>query len=176
MYPRDGYGQDRIKKTLGVWTYGANANAKNGSDFTNTNLNATDCGRVSVLGIRLQVLGAQGCEPRHRALSCTDLSGNVELAATNIDFYAAAPAAAAVLLTKYDLKLGFHRIKLLATNTKNAASSAKTVPLGHHRGDEVTRESKVRLLGGIRRAQRDLVRGAGPCRWTAQLARRKCAL
>lgn len=126
-YPRDSYGNDFPKKT-GTWTYGANANAKNGSDFTNANTNTTEWVEAQYWGYGFRVWLRTGPDLGIGALSCTDLAGNVELAATNIDLYAAGAAAAAVVNTTHQLKLGWHRVKWQATNTKNASSSAKTLP------------------------------------------------
>jgi hypothetical protein len=51
----------------------------------------------------------------------------VELAGTNIDLYNVSSLAAAVLNTQTNLKLGWHRVKVKATNTKNGASAANTI-------------------------------------------------
>jgi len=59
--------------------------------------------------------------------SCTALDGTVEVPATNIDLYSAAAVSSAPLLAFTNLNLGMHRVKLMPTNTKNAASSSTIV-------------------------------------------------
>jgi len=45
----------------------------------------------------------------------------------NVDLYAAAPAAAAVVFSKLDVTLGLHVVKVKNTNTRNASSTDNTI-------------------------------------------------
>ena len=45
----------------------------------------------------------------------------------NVDLYAAAAVDSAPLLTRLDVPLGLHTVKLRATNTRNGSSSANTI-------------------------------------------------
>jgi hypothetical protein len=123
---RDGFGNETAKLT-GVWTFAANANAHGGSEETSTNLNTTDAVEILYYGYGFRLYARKANNLGIMQLSSTFQDGTVEVAATNIDLYNAAALASAVLSTQANLKLGFHRVKLLATNTKNAASTAKTI-------------------------------------------------
>jgi hypothetical protein len=125
---RDDDGNDVPTKT-GVWTYAANANAHGGAELTSTNLNTTDKCELVYFGYGFRFWARKDVNLGIGSLAVTSQStGAVELAATNVDLYAAAPAAAAALFTKSDLPLDLHRVSWTATNTKNAASAAKTLP------------------------------------------------
>lgn len=123
---RDDFGSD-IAKYTGTWTFAANANAHGGSEATNTNTNTTDAAEVLYLGYGFRFYARKASNLGILELSCTALDGTVELAGTNIDLYNASGLAAAVLNTQTNFKLGWHRVKVKATNTKNPSSSANTI-------------------------------------------------
>lgn len=50
-----------------------------------------------------------------------------EVSLGNVDLYNAGDTGPVVLLTKLDVPLGLHRVKIKATNTKNALSTANTI-------------------------------------------------
>jgi alpha-L-fucosidase 2 len=106
----------------GTWTSGANADASGGNEKTNANANTTDKFRwlYSGYGFRLR-----GRKASNLGIGQVLLDG---VSLGNVDFYAASPTAHAPLLTKTDVVLGLHVVELKATNTKNASSSANTIP------------------------------------------------
>ena len=111
----------RAKALTGSWAIAAQANAHAGQEATNSNLNTTDAFQFlyAGYGFRLWARKASDLGILTVLLDETDLG--------NVDLYAASSAASAALLTKTDIPLGIHRVKILATNTKNASSSAKTI-------------------------------------------------
>lgn len=105
----------------GTWTSAAAGTASAGNEKSNTNLNTTD--QFS------WVYGGYGF--RLYARKDTNL-GIMEvlldgISLGTVDLYAAAAAGAGIVLVKLDVPLGLHTVVLKATNTKNAASSAKTI-------------------------------------------------
>jgi hypothetical protein len=148
IYPRDDSAQDVIKKTFGrVDLRSERAREESGFDFTNTNLNGTDAAEFQYWGYGFRVWARKDVNLGIAQISCTDLSGNVELAATNIDFYAAAPAAAAVLLTKDEpeARLAPHQAARDEHEERRLGREDRAV--GHHRGDEVMVEPNTRRSG-----------------------------
>ena len=109
------------KALSGSWTIAAQANAHAAQERTNSNLNTTDAFQFlyAGYGFRLWARKDTNLGILKVLLDEADLG--------NLDLYAAAPAASAALLTKTDVPLGIHRVKLLATNTKHASSSANTI-------------------------------------------------
>lgn len=105
----------------GSWPIAAQANAHGGQEASNGNTNTTDAFQFlyAGYGFRLWARKASDLGILRVLVDETDLG--------TVDLYAAAPAASAALLTKLDLPLGLHRVKLKATNTKNAAASANTI-------------------------------------------------
>jgi hypothetical protein len=126
---RDEDGNDLAKET-GVWTYAANTHAHplgaTGAEKTSTNLNGTDAIEIEYIGYGFRLYSRTGPDLGIMELSTT-LNGVAEVGAVNIDLYTAGAVDSAVVSTQANLKLGKHRVKLRATNTKNAASSAKTI-------------------------------------------------
>jgi len=109
------------KALLGSWTIAAQANAHGTQEATNPNTNTTDAFQFlyAGYGFRLWARKDSNLGILRVLLDEADLG--------TVDLYAAAPAAAASLLAKLDVPLGLHRVKILATNTKNASSSANTI-------------------------------------------------
>lgn len=105
----------------GTWTQTANANAHAGEHATNPNSNTTDAFQFTYggYGFRLWAMKASNLGIFRVYLDGVDLG--------TIDLYNASTLAAAVVLDKRDVPLGLHRVKIEATNTKNASSSANTI-------------------------------------------------
>jgi hypothetical protein len=122
---RDGFGNDKTKQT-GVWTFAANANAHGGSEISNPNTNLVDAVELIYFGYGFRLWARKDANLGILSVS-TSVEGTAELAPTNVDLYAAAPAASAALFTDSNRVLAERRVKILATNTKNAASAAKTI-------------------------------------------------
>jgi hypothetical protein len=116
-----------ITKQTGVWTPGTNANAHGSAtdELSNTNLNTTDMIELEYIGYGFRLWSRKDTNLGIYSVS-TKVNGIAEVAPTNVDLYAAAPAAAAAVYTNASLKLARRRVTLTATNTKNASSSAKT--------------------------------------------------
>jgi hypothetical protein len=106
----------------GTWTSTAQALAHGGSEAVNSNTNTTDALQWTYAGygFRLWVRQGDNLGIFEVLLDATSLG--------TVDLYAAAPRAAQPLLAKLDLPLGLHRVMLRATNSRNAASSAPTIP------------------------------------------------
>lgn len=105
----------------GTWTNAAQALAHGGSESTNPNSNATDAFQWTYAGYGLRLWAR-----RDTNLGIADvLLDGVSLG--TVDLYSAATSASQPVLTKLDLPLGLHTLKLQATNTKNAASSGNTI-------------------------------------------------
>lgn len=105
----------------GAWTQAAQTNAHGGSEKSNANTNTTDAFQWVYAGYGLRLWAHQD----------TNL-GKVEVlldgvSLATVDLYAAAPTASAPVLTKLDVPLGLHALKLKATNTKNAAATGQTI-------------------------------------------------
>lgn len=105
----------------GPWTSATQALAHGESEKSNPNTNSTDA--------FLWTYGGYGFRLWSRR--SPDL-GIVEVfldgaSLGTIDLYSTGATASQALLTKLDVPLGLHSLKLRATNTKNAASSANTI-------------------------------------------------
>lgn len=109
------------KALVGTWTLVSEANASGGQERTNPNTNTTDAFQFLYAGYGFRFWARKASNLGIFQV----LFGEVSLG--NVDLYNATPVAAAALLTKLDVPLGIHRVKILATNTKNAASSANTI-------------------------------------------------
>jgi hypothetical protein len=123
----DDFGNARTKQT-GVWTPATNANAHGAAtdELTNTNLNTTDMVELVYTGYGFRLWARKDSNLGIFSVQTTR-DGAAEVASTNVDLYAAAPAAAAAVFTSTNMVLGKHRVIITATNTKNASSSAKTI-------------------------------------------------
>jgi len=105
----------------GTWTPVANALAHGGGESVNSNTGTTDALQWTYAGYGFRLWARQG-----------DNLGIVEVlldgaSLGTLDLYAAVPRGAQPLLAKLDLPLGLHSVKLRATNSRNAASSAPTI-------------------------------------------------
>lgn len=109
------------KALAGLWTVTADANAHAGQHKTNPNTNTTDAFQFLYAGYGFRLWAAKA--PNAGIMKV--LLDEVDLG--NVDLYAAVAVASAPLLTKFDVPLGLHRVKLLATNTKNAAATGQLI-------------------------------------------------
>jgi len=114
--------EDKATVVAGVWTAAANAGAHDGNEKTNPNTNTTD--KITFAyggyGFRLWLRKASNLGIVTVLLDGASLG--------TVDLYSAAALAAQPVFTKLDVALGLHVVALVATNTKNAASSANTIP------------------------------------------------
>lgn len=105
----------------GTWTSTTEALAHGGNEKTNPNTNTADALQWVYAGYGFRLWG------RH----ANDL-GIVEVlldtvSLGTVDLYAASPVASQPLLTQLDVPLSLHTVKLKATSSKNASSSANTI-------------------------------------------------
>ena len=118
--------EDLPKFTGAAWTkHSANANAHGGYHSYNTGTDTAQFAEWLYFGYGFRWWSMKDTNFGIAGVTCTRRRDNtVVLAEQTIDCYAAAPAAAAALLTKADLPLDEYIVKVRATNTKNAASTA----------------------------------------------------
>jgi hypothetical protein len=114
MEERDGFGNDLVKLT-GTWTFEVNANAHGGNNYFSNTTN--DIAEWLYYGYGFRLWSRKDVSLGIMAVS---VDGGAE---TNIDLYNVSNTAAAVQFTSANLALGFHRVKLRCTGTKNGASS-----------------------------------------------------
>lgn len=122
---RNGFAEDLVK-LAGTWVFNSHANHHGGAAYQNPNTITTDTCEWQYFGYGFRLYGRKNSNLGIAELSVTrvrDLA--VMLAATNIDFYAAADTASAVVNTQTNFALDLYRVKLKATNTKNASSTGK---------------------------------------------------
>jgi len=105
----------------GSWPASVHAYAHGGNELLNANDDATDALQWSYAGYGLRLWAR--CAPSLGILEV--LLDGASLG--TVDLYAAADQASQPLLTRLDVPLGLHTLKLRATNTRNAASSAGTI-------------------------------------------------
>lgn len=105
----------------GAWTDAANGLAHGAGEKVNSNANTSDALQWSYAGYGFRLWSRRG-----PSLGIVEiLLDGVPLG--TIDLYAAAEAASQPVLTRLNVPLGLHTIKLRATNTRNAASTAYTI-------------------------------------------------
>lgn len=120
-------GEDLVKLT-GTWTLDANANHHGGNAYKNLNTNTTDAAEWLYFGYGFQLWAMKASNLGIASLSVTRMrDAAVIVAATDVDLYNASTLAAAALFTNTNQGLDFYRVKLLATNRKNASSSANAI-------------------------------------------------
>ncbi len=107
----------------GTWTDNVNSNAHGAGvgEKVNTNLNTSDFFYWIYSGYGFRLYARKGPDLGIFELFLDGVSQGT------IDLYVGSAAAAAALFTKLDLPLGLHVVKLKATNSKNASSSAKDI-------------------------------------------------
>lgn len=111
----------RAVALAGSWTANPSAFHHDGDAFINPNTNTSDAFQFIYAGYGFLLWSAKF---NNKGIVEVFLD---EVSLGTVDLYAAASTSSAPLLTKLDVPLGIHRVKLKATNTKNAASSAKTI-------------------------------------------------
>lgn len=105
----------------GVWTDVANGLAHGGGEKLNSNANTTDTLQWSYAGYGFRLWA-------RRAASLGIVEVLLDGASLGtIDLYTAGDAGSQPVLTKLDVPLGLHSVKLRATNIRNAASTADTI-------------------------------------------------
>lgn len=107
----DGFAQ------AGVWGTDLGAVNHGGSDVSNAGNNTTDTFTWIYGGYGLRIWARK--EPNFGKMKLFVDGTNL----ATIDLYAAAETAASAVFSKLDLPLGLHTVQLVATNTKNGASS-----------------------------------------------------
>lgn len=113
---RDGFGNDLVKYTGAGWTvHAVKAQAHNG--FWSFDATTNDYCEIVYFGY-----GFRYWSPKDNNLGIVEISLDGAVLGT-VDLYAAATANSAALFTQTNTSLGFHRVKLRCTGTKNAASS-----------------------------------------------------
>jgi len=125
---RDGSGTD-LFASAGTWAFAAHANAHGGSEVTNANTNTSDYVEVEYSGYGCRLWSRKASDlgiGSARVVRARD--GVVVAGPTNVDLYNSASQAAAALFTAQSLPLDRYFFRWTATNSKNASSSANTVP------------------------------------------------
>ena len=112
---------DVMAAASGSWTLTANAAAKSDYEYVGANTVTTDWAAYQYYGYGFQFWARTGSA---LGIGQLVLDGTV---LGNVDFYSAAAAAPSALVTQLNVPLGIHLVQLNATNTKNSASSAKTI-------------------------------------------------
>jgi hypothetical protein len=113
---RDGFGSDLVKlNNPAVWVYEVNGNAHGGANYYSNTTNETAEWVYFGYGFRFWSIK----QPDGGIIELS-LDGTV---LTNVDLYSAGVVVSAALYTSANVKLGFHRVKVRLTGTKNAAST-----------------------------------------------------
>jgi len=108
-------------KTQGTWTAAADPSAHGGSERQNPNTNTTDFALWVYAGYGFRLWSRRG-----PGLGIAEVLLD-EASLGTVDLYAAQATAGQPVLAKLDVPLGLHRVKLRATNSKNAAATAQTI-------------------------------------------------
>lgn len=122
--PRDGHATRFIEETGGVviaGTWSRTLAGHGGTRKDNNNLNTTDAFQWTYSGYGFALWGT-----RWDNLGRADLYLDGALLG-RIEYYSSDLVDNVPLFEKWDVPLGLHRVKLKATNTKNASSSANTI-------------------------------------------------
>jgi hypothetical protein len=114
----DDFGSPNVKLT-GAWTQSVNAAHHGGKAYFSATTNNAAEWLYFGYGFRLWA-----AKDANLGIVAVSIDGGAE---TNVDLYAASLQASAVVHTNANQNLGFHRVKLRVTGTKNASSSAFTV-------------------------------------------------
>ena len=104
------------------WSVATNPVAKSGVEYVNVNCNTTDWAGYQYYGYGFQLWARTG---PNMGIGQLVLDG---VSLGNVDFYSAAAATQALAISSQrNVPLGIHFVQLIATNTKNSASSANTI-------------------------------------------------
>ncbi len=105
------------------WSINTNPVLSNGSSRVNTNANTTDTLEFAFVGTGVRMIGPTGTNAGIYAISIDGA------AAVNVDLYTAAAVTHAIQYVSSGLSFGTHTVKITTTNTKNASSTALTIPI-----------------------------------------------
>ena len=106
---------------IGTWTAAAHANAHAGNERTNPNTNTTDAFQFTYAGYGFRIWARRDTNLGIFRVYLDE----VDLG--TVDLYNASAQVAAAIFTRLNVTLGKHRVKIEATNTRNAGSSANTI-------------------------------------------------
>jgi hypothetical protein len=124
---RNGFGEDLVK-LVGTWTFAADANAHGGAYYSDANTNTTDAAEWVYFGYGCRVWAQTAANLGKMTVTVTRVrDGNVMAGPTTVDLYTAGTVLSAPLFTQTNYPLDTYRVKLQATNTKNASSSGLTI-------------------------------------------------
>ena len=113
--------EDKGSVAAGAWTQAAQASAHGGAERTNTNLNTTDAFQWVYAGYGLRLWSRRAA---NFGIIGVVLDG---VSLGNLDLYSASAIGAQPILTKLDMPLGLHTLKLKATGAININSSGATI-------------------------------------------------
>jgi hypothetical protein len=112
---RDGFGKDLVKLTGSGWTYEVTGSAHGGSNYYTNVTNDTAEWVYYGYGVQFWVRKQNNLGIMEHFIDGVSMG--------NLDLYSAGALASAVLASYGSYSLGFHRVKVRCTGTKNAASS-----------------------------------------------------
>ncbi len=115
------WGDRETAAVSGTWTLAADALARSGYHFANGGTVVTDQAAYVYAGYGFQFWAPTG--PAYGQATIL-LDGT---SVGNVDFYSANATPAAMLLQQQNVSLGIHTVTLQPLNTKNAASSGRTI-------------------------------------------------
>lgn len=114
--------EDEVFTVTGSWNSEVQVLAHGGSEQVNANTNTTDAAQWVYAGYGFRLWSRTGPD-----LGIVEvLLDGVSLGA--VDLYNSADVFSQPVLAKLDVPLGLHTLKLRATNTRNASSSANAIP------------------------------------------------
>jgi len=105
----------------GTWTAGASGGAHGGQRRVNANTNTTDAFQWLYSGYGFRVWAQKDVDLGIFELFLDGVSLG------NVDLYAGSGQASAAVFSRLNVNLGIHRVKIKATNTKNASSSGNSI-------------------------------------------------
>ena len=113
---RDDFGNDLVKLT-GGWSWSTRTLSHSGADYSSPGNNTTDLAEWVYFGYGFQFWSQKESDA---GIAQVFLDGASQ---GTVDLYSAALVNSAAVLTVTNVQLGFHRVGVQATNTKNASSS-----------------------------------------------------
>ncbi len=106
----------------GTWNLIGDSKAHGENHRTNANTNTTDAFQWTYWGYGFRLWAKKNT---NLGIAQVFLDG---ASLGNVDFYSASNDESAPVLTKLDVALALHTVKIQATNTRNGSSSANTIP------------------------------------------------
>lgn len=113
--------ENELTKEVGTWIVQSHADAHGGKEKQNANTNDTDYAIFTYAGYGFRLWARKDTNLGIMEIFLDGISLG------NIDLYAAQAETSSPLHIKLDVPLGLHRVKLKATNTKNASSTGYTI-------------------------------------------------